>query len=106
MDQLLERLIDQAYYCFLDGYSGYSQVVIDPPDKEKIAFTCPFRVFSYRCRMPFRLCNISLNFQRCILSIFSDISESPIVVFMDDFYIFGSDFHECSFDKCSFGQMH
>jgi len=33
MDQmLLERLAGQAYYCFLDGYSGYNQIAVDPKD--------------------------------------------------------------------------
>lgn len=31
MDQMLEILVGQAYYCFLDGYSGYNQTVVDPP---------------------------------------------------------------------------
>jgi hypothetical protein len=29
-DQILECLVGQSYYCFLDGYFGYNQVVIDP----------------------------------------------------------------------------
>jgi hypothetical protein len=35
MDQMLERLAGQAYYCFLDGYSGYNHIVVDPTDLEK-----------------------------------------------------------------------
>jgi len=27
MNQMLERLAGQAYYCFLDGYSGYNQIM-------------------------------------------------------------------------------
>ncbi|MCI92752.1 reverse transcriptase, partial [Trifolium medium] len=42
MDQMLERLAGKAYYCFLDEYSGYNQIVVDPADQEKTAFTCPF----------------------------------------------------------------
>jgi hypothetical protein len=42
MDQMLERLAGQAYYCFLDGYSGYNQILVNPKDQEKTAFTCPF----------------------------------------------------------------
>jgi len=48
MDQMLERLAWQSFYYFLDGYFGYNQIVVDPKDQEKIAFTCPFGVFSYR----------------------------------------------------------
>ena len=29
MDQTLERLAGQSFYCFLDGYSGYNQIVVD-----------------------------------------------------------------------------
>ncbi|GJW86766.1 reverse transcriptase domain-containing protein [Tanacetum coccineum] len=55
MDQMLERLAGNEYYCFLDGFSGYFQIPIDPKDQEKTTFTCPYGTFAYR-RMPFGLC--------------------------------------------------
>ena len=79
MDQMLERLAGQAYYCFLDGYSGYNQILVNPEDQEKTAFTCPFGVFAYK-RMPFGLCNAPATFQRCMLAIFSDLVEKCIEV--------------------------
>ena len=94
MDQMLERLAGHAYYCFLDGYSGYNQIVVDPRDQEKTSFTCPYGVFAYR-RMPFGLCNARATFQRCMLSIFSDMIEKFIEVFMDDFSVFGDSFPNC-----------
>ncbi|GJU64251.1 reverse transcriptase domain-containing protein [Tanacetum coccineum] len=39
MDQMLERLAGNEYYCFLDGFSGYFQIPIDPLDQEKTTFT-------------------------------------------------------------------
>nr|GEW44615.1 reverse transcriptase domain-containing protein [Tanacetum cinerariifolium] len=39
MDQMLERLAGNQYYCFLDGFSGYFQIPIDPKDQEKTTFT-------------------------------------------------------------------
>ncbi|GJR26154.1 reverse transcriptase domain-containing protein [Tanacetum coccineum] len=30
MDQMLERLVGNEYYCFLDSFSGYIQIPIDP----------------------------------------------------------------------------
>ncbi|GAU36667.1 hypothetical protein TSUD_15800 [Trifolium subterraneum] len=94
MDQMLERLAGQEYYCFLDGYSGYNQIEVDPRDQEKTAFTCPFGMFAYR-RMPFGLCNAPATFQRCMQAIFSDMMEDTLEVFMDDFSVFGKSFDSC-----------
>ncbi|KAL5550248.1 hypothetical protein UlMin_000424 [Ulmus minor] len=81
---MLERLAGHAYYCFLDGYSGYNQIAIAPEDQDKTTFTCPYGTFAYR-RMPFGLCNAPATFQRCMIAIFSDMVEKFIEVFMDDF---------------------
>ncbi|GJT97432.1 hypothetical protein Tco_1092950 [Tanacetum coccineum] len=35
MDQMLERLVGNEYYCFLDGFFGYFQIPIDPKDQDK-----------------------------------------------------------------------
>ncbi|KAK2388948.1 hypothetical protein QL285_062585 [Trifolium repens] len=91
---MLERLAGHDYYCFLDGYSGYNQIAVAPEDQEKTAFTCPYGIFAYR-RMPFGLCNAPATFQRCMMSIFSDMIEKHIEVFMDDFSVFGSSFDNC-----------
>ncbi|GKB91618.1 hypothetical protein Tco_0963890 [Tanacetum coccineum] len=48
MDQMLERLAGNEYYCFLDGFSEYFQIPIDPQDQEKTTFTCPYGTFAYR----------------------------------------------------------
>nr|GFC82169.1 reverse transcriptase domain-containing protein [Tanacetum cinerariifolium] len=34
MDQMLERLAGNEYYCFLDGFSGYFQIPVDPRDQK------------------------------------------------------------------------
>ncbi|GJR65310.1 reverse transcriptase domain-containing protein [Tanacetum coccineum] len=48
MDQMVERLAGNEYYCFLDGFLGYFQIHIDPQDQEKTTFTCPFGTFAYQ----------------------------------------------------------
>ncbi|XP_019435123.1 PREDICTED: uncharacterized protein LOC109341637 [Lupinus angustifolius] len=65
MDQMIERLVGRAFYCFLDG------------------------------KMPFRLCNAPATFQRCMLPIFADLVEKCIKVFTDDFSVFGESFETC-----------
>ncbi|GJU11416.1 reverse transcriptase domain-containing protein [Tanacetum coccineum] len=94
MDQMLERLAGNEFYCFLDGFSGYFQIPIEPKDQEKTTFTCPYGTFAYR-RMPFGLCNAPGTFQRCMMAIFHDMIEKTMEVFMDDFLVFGDSFSSC-----------
>ncbi|CAA7029248.1 unnamed protein product [Microthlaspi erraticum] len=94
IDQMLERLANHPYYCFLDGYSGFFQIPIHPDDQEKTTFTCPYGTFAYR-RMPFGLCNAPATFQRCMMSIFTDYIEDIMEVFMDDFSVYGTSFDVC-----------
>lgn len=94
IDQILERVAGHEFYCFLDGYSGYYQIGIAIEDQEKTTFTCPFGTFAFR-RMPFGLCNAPATFQRCMISIFSDMVEKFLEVFMDDISVFGDSFDDC-----------
>jgi hypothetical protein len=91
IDQMVEHLVGHEYYCFLDGYFGYNQVPMDPKDQEKTTFTSPFGTFAY-CRMPFELCNAPATFQRCMISIFFDMVERFMEIFMDNFFVFSSSF--------------
>ncbi|CAA7042895.1 unnamed protein product [Microthlaspi erraticum] len=99
IDQMLERLANHPFYCFLDGYSGFFQIPIHPNDQEKTTFTCPYGTFAYR-RMPFGLCNAPATFQRCMTSIFSDLIEEMVEVFMDDFSVYGASFSSCLSNLC------
>ncbi|GKB67860.1 reverse transcriptase domain-containing protein [Tanacetum coccineum] len=80
MDQMLETLARNEFYCFLDGFLGYFQILIDPQDQEKTTFTCPYGTFAY---------------QRCMMAIFHDMIEKTMEVFMDDFSVFGDSFVSC-----------
>nr|GFB86207.1 reverse transcriptase domain-containing protein [Tanacetum cinerariifolium] len=46
MNQTLERLAGNEYYCFLDGFSGYFQIYVDPQNQEKTTFMCPYGTFA------------------------------------------------------------
>ncbi|XP_016168757.1 uncharacterized protein LOC107611332 [Arachis ipaensis] len=45
--------------------------------------------------MPFGLCNAPATFQRCMMSIFVDLLEQCMEVFMDDFSVYGDSFDLC-----------
>ena len=47
IDQILDNLSSQGFYCFLDSYSGYKQLSIHPDDQEKTTFTCAFGTYAF-----------------------------------------------------------
>ncbi|XP_015159022.1 RNA-directed DNA polymerase homolog [Solanum tuberosum] len=94
VDQMFNRLAGKGWYCFLDGHSRYNQISIDLEDQEKTTFTCPYGTFAFK-GMPFRLCNASVTFQCCMMSIFSDLVEDTIEVFMDHLSLVGDSFDGC-----------
>nr|GEV36657.1 reverse transcriptase domain-containing protein [Tanacetum cinerariifolium] len=71
MDQMLERLAGNEYYCFLDGFSGYFQIPIDPKEQEKTTFTC---LMEY---------------------LLTSACQQTMEVFMDDFLFFENSFSTC-----------
>nr|GEU32594.1 reverse transcriptase domain-containing protein [Tanacetum cinerariifolium] len=61
MDQMLERLARNKFFCFLDGFSGYFQILIEPTDQVKTTFTYPYGTYAYK-HMPFGLWNAPATF--------------------------------------------
>ncbi|RDX74158.1 Retrovirus-related Pol polyprotein, partial [Mucuna pruriens] len=94
IDQVLEKLAGKPHYCFLDGFSGYMQIHIAPEDQHKTTFTCPFNTFAYT-RMSFALCYAPSTFQCYINSIFSNLLQDCMEVFMDDFIVYAMSFYAC-----------
>ncbi|RDX74450.1 Retrovirus-related Pol polyprotein, partial [Mucuna pruriens] len=94
IDKVLEKLAGKSHYCFLDGFSSYMQIHIALEDQHKTTFTCPFGTFAYT-RMPFGMCNTPSTFQRCMTSIFSDLLQECMEVFMDDFTVYADSFYTC-----------
>src|SRR3954469_21592188 len=94
IDQMLERLSKNTHFCYLDGYSRFSQIHVNTVDQEKTTFTCPYGTYTYRC-MPFCLCNAPATFQMCMSAIFHGFYEEIVEVFMDDFFVYGTSFDHC-----------
>jgi hypothetical protein len=90
IDEMLERLAMHSFFYFLNEYSSYHHILIHPDNQSKTTFACPYGTYAYR-RMSFGLCNALASFQRCMISIFSDMIE----IIMDDFYAYGKTFDDC-----------
>ncbi|RVW69665.1 Retrovirus-related Pol polyprotein from transposon 17.6 [Vitis vinifera] len=71
--------------------SGITVIQNEKGEEVSTRPTSGWRVcIDYRRRMPFGLCNAPATFQRCMLSIFSDMVERIMEVFMDDITVYGS----------------
>nr|GEY67016.1 DNA-directed DNA polymerase [Tanacetum cinerariifolium] len=69
MDQMFERLARNEYYCFLDGFSGYFQIPIDPRDQEKTTFT------AHMARLPTVACLSACAMLRALFKVFGNSFE-------------------------------
>ena len=90
---MLDTLYGIQYFYFLDGYSGYNQILIAPGDQDKTTFTFPWGTYSHRV-FPFGLCNAPSTFQRAVLGIFAYLIHDCIEVYMDDFIVYDNTFQE------------
>lgn len=68
---------------FLDGFSGYNQVVVKEEDRLKTAFTTPWGTYMF-LRMPFGLLNVGSTFQRAADFTFRDLIGKIMKVYQDD----------------------
>ncbi|RVW25016.1 Gag-Pol polyprotein [Vitis vinifera] len=76
--------------------SGITVIQNEKGEKVSTRPTSGWRVcIDYRRRMPFGLCNALATFQRCMLSIFSDMVERIMEVFMGDITVYGGSYQEC-----------
>ena len=70
----IDQVVDSTASCealyFLDAYSGYHLIMMDPSDQLATSFITPFSAFYYTS-MPFGLQNAGATFQRCIQKCFS-----------------------------------
>ena len=62
-DQVLDKVAGHELYSFMDGFSGYNQVLIHPEDQPKTTFTTEWGTFAYKV-MLFGLCNAPTTFQQ------------------------------------------
>ena len=69
---LVDNTTGHEIYSFMDGFSGYNQILLDEDDREKTAFITPWGTFCYRV-MPFGLKNAGATYQRAMTALFHDM---------------------------------
>ena len=87
---LLDRLGSAKYFSKIDLRGAYNLVRIKPGDEWKTAFRCHRGHFEYRV-MPFGLTNAPAIFQGMMNSIFSDLLDIFVIVYLDDILVFSDD---------------
>lgn len=93
MDHILQRVVGSSRISLLDGFSGYNQILVQPEDQAKTAFTTPWGTFMY-LKMPFRLMNAGATFQRAMNIAFAKEIHDFLVVYQDDITVFSKSYNE------------
>ncbi|KAM1148227.1 hypothetical protein ACFX15_028368 [Malus domestica] len=87
---LIDRLIDYTAGCellsFMDAYSGYNQILMNPPNQEHTTFTTNKGLYCYKV-MPFGLKNAGTTYQRLVNSMFAEQIGKSMEVYVDDMLV-------------------
>ena len=83
IDVLVDNTAQFSVFSFMDGFSGYNQIKMSPDDMDKTTFITPWGTFYYRV-MPFSLKNDGATYQRAMTTLFHDILNKEIEVYVDD----------------------
>ena len=73
-------------YSFMDGFSGYNQVMMAVMDKIKNAFIIEWGTYCHKV-MPFGLKNAGATYQRAIIALFHDMMHREVEVYVDDIMV-------------------
>jgi hypothetical protein len=80
---LVDNTTKSVKHLFMDGFSGYNQIIMAEEDNEKNTFVMPWETFCYKV-MSFRLKNASAKYQRAMVTLFYDMMHQTIKVYVDD----------------------
>ena len=71
---------------FMDVFSGYNQIRMDPSDQEKTSFVTGKGTYCYQV-MPFRLKNTGATYQRIVNRMFQKQISTSMEVYIDDMLV-------------------
>ena len=83
IDVLVDSTAGFDMFSFMDGFSGYNQILLKEEDKAKTSFITPWGTFCYKV-MPFGLKNAGATYQRAMVALFHDMMHKEIEVYVDD----------------------
>ncbi|XP_024195643.1 uncharacterized protein LOC112198760 [Rosa chinensis] len=86
IDKLVDSTAGHKLLSFMDAFSGYNQIAMEPSDQEHTSFTTDKGLYYYRV-MPFGLKNAGAMYQRLVNAMFSDHIGKIIEVYVDDMHV-------------------
>ncbi|CAL2277090.1 unnamed protein product [Prunus armeniaca] len=86
IDQLVDATAGHELLSFMDAYSGYNQIFMDPADSEHTAFITDRGLYCYNV-MPFGLKNVGATYQRLVNRIFAKHIGGIMEVYVDDMLV-------------------
>ncbi|WKA08452.1 hypothetical protein VitviT2T_026174 [Vitis vinifera] len=86
IDMLVDSTAGHSMLSFMDGFSGYNQILMAPEDMEKTSFITEWGTYCYRV-MPFGLKNAGATYQRAATTLFHDMMHRDVEVYVDDMIV-------------------
>lgn len=93
IEDQIDRLAGNKYFCALDMASGYYQIGLTEESKTKTAFVTPDGQFEFN-RMPFGLANAPAVFQRAVNLVLGNARFDTALAYMDDILVPSSSFEQ------------
>ena len=84
--QIVDPSVEHEMLSYLDAFSGYYQIPMDPPGANKTDFITPHELYYYNM-MPFVLKNARATYQRLVTKIFRPLIGKTMEVYIDDMLI-------------------
>jgi len=86
IDRLVESTTGHEMLSFMDAFSGYNQILMNPEDQEKTSFITECGTYYYKV-MPFGLKNAGATYQRLVNRMFKDLLGKTMEVYIDDMLV-------------------
>ena len=86
IDLIVDATTGHELLSFMDAFSGYNQISMDPDDQEKTSFVTGQGTYCYRV-MPFGLKNVGATYQRLVNRMFQKHIGTTREVYIDDMLV-------------------